>query len=466
MDKTKKFVAELLLDYQKKHVADMYNLYHKKKLKHNKVYLSNNRVLLDNSDTGTGKTYTTCAIAKLMDLSLFVVCPKAVIENWYEVASLFELDILGITTYDTLKSTRVKNGYVNYFDMRDGFNTKPGKYDKYIYKTTNKNDEVSYEWNFIETMIVFDEEQKSRNVKTLNAKLLEGAKRLIDEEESNRLLLLSATPLEDDRQTQFLLDILGYKGKYSTDADSIFQLIFNSPIRREVSMRMGELEYKNNIDSVLVKVKDTKKIDKLHGRIYEIKHGLGGGRGKNLGEIVKLRNAIEQLKVSGIFEHIENDLDEGKSVIIFVNFETSMDKIADYLDQEDIKYSLIHGKQSIDERIKNMKLFNRNKRRVMISMIQAGGTGISLHDTTGKHPRVVYIFPPTSATILKQALGRAYRAGIKSDVEQKIIFADGKSNTVEVNMHNNLKSKLDYMDTVTKGKFDDFLGAYDKLENM
>lgn len=465
MDETKEFVGDMLLDYQKKHVADMYNLYHKKKLKDDYVRLTNNRVLLDNSDTGTGKTYTTCAIAKLMNLSLFVICPKAVIQSWYEVASLFELDILGITTYDTLKSTRVKNGYVNYFDMRNGFNTVPGKYDEYIYKRT-KDDEVSYEWDFIETLIVFDEEQKSRNIKTLNAKLLKGAKNLIDDEESNRLILLSATPLEDKTQTSFLLDILGYEGSILSGAKNIFDLIYKSPLRREVSMRMPELEYNNIIDSVLVKVQDTKKIDKLHRRIYEIKHEKGGGRGKNLGEIVKLRNAIEQLKVSGIFDNIKEDLDDGKSVIIFVNFEPSMDKISGFLDENDIKHSIIHGQQDIRTRIKNMKLFNSGKRRVIISMIQAGGTGISLHDTKGDKPRIVYIFPPTSATILKQALGRAYRAGIKSNVKQNIVFADGKSNTVEVNMHNSLKSKLDYMDTVTKGEFDDFLGAYEKLEKI
>lgn len=459
MDKLKKFVSDNLLDHQKIHVENMINIFRSKTLEYEDYKVKNNRVMLDTSETGTGKTYTSCAVAKLLKLSIFVVCPKSVIENWYEVASLFELDILGITTYETLKSSSVKNGYVNYFDMRDGFNTVSGKYDKYIFKTTG--DQVKYKWNFIDTLIIFDEEQKSRNVKSLNSRLLEGAKNLVNKEKTCKLLLVSATPLEKTKQFGFLADVLGHNENLSyDDEDKIHQILYSSPIKRAVSMKFPEIKFKNKINAVLFKVKESEKIEKKHERIGIAK------KGRNLGEIVRLRKEIEQLKIPGIYDSILEDLDNDKSVVIFVNFEVSMDVISNFLDENDIKHSLIFGKQSIDERVSNMKAFNRNKRKVLISIVQAGGTGISLHDTKGNHPRVVYIFPTESATILKQALGRTYRAGIKSDVEQNIVFAEGENNTVEVRMHNTLKEKLRYMDKITKGKFEDFLGTYDELKGI
>ena len=53
-------------------------------------------------------------------------------------------------------------------------------------------------------------------------------------------------------------------------------------------------------------------------------------------------------------------------------------------------------------------------------MTQAGGTGLSLHDVNGEHPRVSLISPSFSAIDLKQALGRIHRAGAKSPAVQKL----------------------------------------------
>lgn len=53
---------------------------------------------------------------------------------------------------------------------------------------------------------------------------------------------------------------------------------------------------------------------------------------------------------------------------------------------------------------------------LLVTQLQAGTEGISLHDTTGNHPRVVMIAAlPTRPTDAVQAEGRAYRIGVKSD---------------------------------------------------
>src|SRR5574343_1125211 len=42
---------------------------------------------IDGSDTGTGKTYTACAVARELGYNILVVCPKAVIKSWKKVVT-------------------------------------------------------------------------------------------------------------------------------------------------------------------------------------------------------------------------------------------------------------------------------------------------------------------------------------------------------------------------------------------
>ena len=44
--------------------------------------LINNRVALDASDCGTGKTVTAAFVAKQMNMPVAVICPKVVIPAW------------------------------------------------------------------------------------------------------------------------------------------------------------------------------------------------------------------------------------------------------------------------------------------------------------------------------------------------------------------------------------------------
>ena len=62
-------------------------------------------------------------------------------------------------------------------------------------------------------------------------------------------------------------------------------------------------------------------------------------------------------------------------------------------------------------------------------MTQAGGTGLSLHDEHGNHPRMSLISPSFSAIDLRQALGRIHRATGVTPAIQKIVFAN---DTVEM----------------------------------
>jgi superfamily II DNA or RNA helicase len=50
--------------------------------------IKNNKAVIDSSDTGTGKTYTSIAACKVLQKRPIVICPKAVMTNWKRVCKI------------------------------------------------------------------------------------------------------------------------------------------------------------------------------------------------------------------------------------------------------------------------------------------------------------------------------------------------------------------------------------------
>src|SRR5882724_6718692 len=67
------------------------------------------RVGLDMSDTGTGKTYVACAVAKLLELPTLVVCPKIAMTAWKQVAVHFG-DTISTINYESLRTGNTPYG--------------------------------------------------------------------------------------------------------------------------------------------------------------------------------------------------------------------------------------------------------------------------------------------------------------------------------------------------------------------
>jgi SNF2 family DNA or RNA helicase len=145
-------------------------------------------------------------------------------------------------------------------------------------------------------------------------------------------------------------------------------------------------------------------------------------------------------------ELTEKYLELNRSVVIFVNFIETQQQIIKQLLENNIPYSTIDGSQSAEEKEKNRKQFQEDKTRVIVTMIQAGGQSISLHDTVGKYPRVSLISPSFSSTELIQALGRIYRADTKTPVLQRILFC---SNTSEELVCERIRKKLKFLSTLS-----------------
>lgn len=106
---------------------------------------------IDGSDTGTGKTYTACAVARELDYNICVICPKAVIKAWNKVIRKhFKMGkkIVGIINYEKLRNGRTDSEIASYVLRRHS------KRAEFVWKIPKK------------TLIVWDESQKLKNWKT------------------------------------------------------------------------------------------------------------------------------------------------------------------------------------------------------------------------------------------------------------------------------------------------------------
>ena len=151
--------------------------------------------------------------------------------------------------------------------------------------------------------------------------------------------------------------------------------------------------------------------------------------------------------------------EQDKSVVVFINYVSTYDMIVNLLIKHNIVYAEINGKQDVNERQSNIDMFQNNKVRVIICMIQAGGTSISLHDTYGNFPRVSIISPSYSRIELIQTLGRIFRSGGKSPCLQKVIYC---AKTYEEDVARVLHEKRHTLDKITD---DDMDIEYNSIEN-
>src|ERR1700679_3562073 len=92
-------LLKMLLDYQRLHVQILIRA------------LQKHKVAVDTSSTGTGKTYTSLAVAKHLKLRVFIICPKSMISVWKRLASQFELDFT-VINYEAIRTGKAYPEYL------------------------------------------------------------------------------------------------------------------------------------------------------------------------------------------------------------------------------------------------------------------------------------------------------------------------------------------------------------------
>jgi superfamily II DNA or RNA helicase len=429
-------IKHKLLDYQIQHTENLVRI------------LTKNKTCLDASDTGTGKTYTAIAACSILDLKPIIICPKTIKSTWKNVCEYFNLQPEIIINYESLKTG-------NYDDLKI-INNKETKFE------FNKKDG---------TIFIFDEAHRCANLETDNCKILLAAKKT-----SIPILLLSATIadfpekfkpffyilnfikeeqlktmnisiekymrivdewIQRDKRPMVRIHIMLYPDRASRMRIDVLGDLFPetqitaTPYNLDEKRRKQiELEYKI-LQNILQEIKDKKSEDKKNPLVY----------------IMRTQQNIEALKIP-LFVELANDyMHNGYSVVIFVNFTKTLEKLCEMLHTE----NKIYGEQTLEERTKIIENFQSNLTKIIICNIKAGGIGISLHDIYGGHPRVSLISPTWSSIDLIQALGRIHRAGGKSKSLQRIIYA---AETVEDRIADKIKYKLENINSINNGDLD------------
>ena len=166
--------------------------------------------------------------------------------------------------------------------------------------------------------------------------------------------------------------------------------------------------------------------------------------------LTKARRMAELLKVPTLCEIAEDMVDEGKSVIIFVNYTESVEALYSRLSKvfgED-KIGKIYGGQTFAERHNDIASFQADNKRIIIANIAAGSECIDLQDITGKYPRAALVNPSYRAISVLQSIGRHDRAYAKSDCLTYLVLAEG---TIEASVGHKFNQKKGHLDILNDG---------------
>lgn len=431
-----------------------------------------NDCAVDLSDTGVGKTPCSLMTAKTLGKSVVVICPKSVIsswENWFQTC--------GVQGY-CINYEKAIRGHGAFIELTN--RKSPG------YK--------QFRWTFgqhrNEFMVVIDEAHRAKGRDTKQGKLVAALKLA-----RIPVLLLSATLAEsplDMKNTGYLLDFHGYgnfydwaarlgciNGKYgwfypreAGTMGEVHRLLFPHRGSRLRRTEMSAFFPENRVISRPIDVgdKSNKLYAELQEKVAKIRGDLAKARGMSkalkeraeargddeyvdpyqMVETLRLQQEIEMLKVPSIKELAKDMVDEGSSVVIFVQFRESLEEI-----RKGLKGLELHGGQNGRERSEVIRAFQADENPVIVVQIQAGGVGVSFHQENGSmRPRRSILNPVFSAEKVKQAMGRIDRAASDAgDREYRVdqYFVYDKNSEVEARICDALSRKAGNINELNDG---------------
>jgi SNF2 family DNA or RNA helicase len=388
--------------------------------------LQEREVLINALPTGTGKTYITAWELAQMKRPVLIICPKSVIRSWNLVLETFGVTPIAVINWEKLRG-----------------------------KTTKFWDDEKRQWTLPRgTVVVVDEvHQGCSGVDTLSGWML-----AVLHQQGHTVLMQSATIADNPlkmRSVGFLcglhpyrigafynwcLDHGCYRNEYLNN-----RIMFDYGIRGQEAMarlhrelapfmlrkKLEEIEgFPENQVSVELHTLDPKYQQQLIAIYGEIE-----GNENPLVSLLRDHQRAELCKVPILAELCMEELEEGNSVVVFLNFIKSLEELRSILP---VPASVVWGKNKEDERTESIEAFQSNKVHVCLATIQAGGVGISLHDVRKERPRVSLINPSFSAVHVKQAMGRIHRAGGTKSV-QRFILAAG---TLEERVYRKVQAKI------------------------
>ena len=412
---------------------------------------------LDASDTGVGKTHVACAACKELGLRPAVVCPKNLIPVWKKACRAWGLpEPLFVLNYEVIRSGRT--GYLTW--------------------STQGRSKIA-QWHVPSgALVIFDEAHRCAGQDSLNSKILAAVRRY-----GLPSICLSATAAESPLKLRALGFVLRLhdggesfwrfcaahgcvknfwggvefpKGTAQSGTRRAMQIerarqgltrlherIFRGVDRTAIGTRVRVAELGDAFPETLVTA-EAYDFGPEVAKAYQVAMRVPDGTNA-LVEMLRMRQAAELVKAPGLAEMAVDAVEEGMSVVIFVNFTATLTALREAIPD----LPVIHGETPMAERAEILRRFGADEVRILAANLATAGEGMDgLQDLRGEFPRLTLISPGFNAVQLKQALGRVHRANAKSKSIQRIVFAAG---TVEERACEAVRAKVANMALLNDG---------------
>lgn len=396
------------------------------------------------SVAGFGKTFVAAFAAKEMGHPMVVLCPKVVIPHWTRAAQAVGAPVRCVSNYEQHKLGHTLCGNWEIKNRR-------------------------WRWNVPKpTLLVFDEVHLCKTRTSQNAKLLVAAKR-----QGIPTLVMSATMAVDPTDlfaAGYLLglhsgehyDFLAFQQRFGVIRDG-FGWVFDprhdrTALKRLNSELFPSRGHRKTYDEIPGFPEATTDVREVHGnpetlakmeaawvRTAELE-ALRQEAVNGAVERLRARQLAELAKVPAIIDLARDLVGSGLSVPIFLNFHDSIDAVSSALG-----CPVIDGRVADAARSAAIDSFQQDQVRCLVLQTGAGGVGISLHDTHGKHPRHSLISPPENARDLIQTMGRNRRVGQKSPAFRSVITL---ANSIERRVKAAVERKAQQIETINDGDLD------------
>lgn len=429
--------------------------------------LANDRFILAD-DMGVGKT-TSATIASLESgaKKILIICPASLKINWKR-----ELE-----TYTNRRILLVEGGkwgstfdyYIINYDILKNY---------YSLDEEDKKNSILYNEKF--DLAIIDEAHNISNTTAQRTKLVNDILSNIP-----KVWLLTGTPMTSRPINYFnLLEIVessvalnwqhyvkryckGYRFKVderyvwntsgASNLDELRERTKNVVLRRlkteildlpdkiitPVYLELEQLSfYKSEIENFIKISNDEKAKDSIS---------------VSLNRLMKLRQIISYEKIPYTCELIDKFLEQGKKVIVFTNFTSTLDTLHEKYKKISV---VLDGRMNKDKRQHSVDKFqNDDKIKIFFGNIIAAGVGITLTAAEGVIMNDLSFVPAQHL----QAEDRAMRIGQKNSV---LVYYPIFENTIEMIIYNILQRKKNIIDQVMgDGEYSESLGK-ELLKNI
>jgi hypothetical protein len=435
--------------------------------------LNENKFIIDLSELGSGKTYTTCKyLQETIYDYIFIVCPPSLRKKWTDVTNEYGIkcNIINYTEIAGIRHKQPKHGLL----YRDDFTVEKksihgGSITCKIsnFKETKLLNDIKTENKII---LVFDEiqylKQEYSNITQASRILIKS----ILENEQNKAIFISGTPFDKieqfitffknvgiqksnelfeydlasrrnqpigyneiieyfslicDREQVYLVDSCYRYGSLSKKICLPYiKRLFLEILIPKFSSKMFITKYLDN-DKVNIKNintfysfdrEDEEIIEKGLLKCIDIINNVTDKEilSKKRILIFKSLQIIESAKIKTMIKEAKSILDNGKNinskVVLCVNYRESINELKTEL----IRYNpiILNGDISPENRTKLINKFqnNDNEYRLIIGNINIFCCGIDLDDKHGDYPRYVFVSPNFSTINLFQLSYRFLRS--------------------------------------------------------